>query len=91
MSRKHRKFAMDDNNFRNLDKCLARVRRRTVEEVAEANERFLQDALSQTDAVESFEDEDESMLPQLGDSADEGADDVRWEEWVDADKCEVVV
>ena len=49
VTKKHRKFAMDDNNFRHLDKCLARVRRRTVEEAAETEARFLDDAIAQTD------------------------------------------
>ncbi|TFY59118.1 hypothetical protein EVG20_g7906 [Dentipellis fragilis] len=36
MHRKHRKFAADDSNFLQLDYVLARVRRQTKEEVAEA-------------------------------------------------------
>ncbi|RPD63918.1 hypothetical protein L227DRAFT_650888 [Lentinus tigrinus ALCF2SS1-6] len=85
VSRKHRKFAMDDNNFKHLDAVLSRVRRRTVEEVEEANERFLAEALA---APPSNCEEDEQMLPQLG---DEVADDVHWDEWVDAAECEIEV
>ena len=90
-SKKHRKFAQESNNFRRLDEALARVRRRTVEEVAAAEAAFLADALEQTDPAPVL-DEDEAMLPQLDDAdapADE--DDVRWEEWVDAGRCEVEV
>ncbi|KAI0702947.1 Dfp1/Him1, central region-domain-containing protein [Cerioporus squamosus] len=86
VSRKHRKFAMDDNNFKHLDAVLSRVKRRTVEEVEEANERFLAEALA---APPSAGDEDELMLPQLAD--EEAADDVHWDEWVDAAKCEIEI
>ena len=57
-----------------------------MEEVEEANERFLAEALA---APPSNDDEDEQMLPQLGD--DEIADDVHWDEWVDAAKCEIEI
>ncbi len=83
MGRKHRKFAMDDNNFKHLDAVLSRVKRRTVEEVEEANERFLAEALA---APSSTADVDEHMLPQPED--EDIADDVHWDEWVDAAKCE---
>lgn len=36
-SRKHRKFAADDNNFAQLDSVLNRVRRKTLEEVTSTN------------------------------------------------------
>ncbi|KAI0745486.1 Dfp1/Him1, central region-domain-containing protein [Earliella scabrosa] len=83
-SRKHRKFAMDDNNFKHLDAVLSRVKRRTVDEVREANAQFLAQARA---SAKSKRDDDESMT-QVGDG---GADDVHWDEWVDAGKCEVEV
>ncbi|TFK94614.1 hypothetical protein K466DRAFT_560990 [Polyporus arcularius HHB13444] len=83
VGRKHRKFAMDDNNFKHLDAVLSRVKRRTVEEVEEANERFLAEALA---VSSSTADVDEHMLPQPED--EDIADDVHWDEWVDAAKCE---
>ena len=74
---------MDDNNFKHLDAVLARVKRRTVEEVAEENARFLADARAQ---IASKGGEENSTPPQA-----EQADDVRWDEWVDAEKCEAEV
>ena len=75
---------MDDSNFKHLDAVLSRVKRRTVDEVREANAQFLAQARA---SAKSKRDDDESMT-QVGDG---GADDVHWDEWVDAGKCEVEV
>jgi regulatory subunit for Cdc7p protein kinase len=40
-SKKHRKFADNDENFAQLDQVLARVRRRTIREVEQENMAFL--------------------------------------------------
>ena len=81
MSRRHRKFATDDNNFKALDAILSRVRRRTVEEVAEENERWLGEVMGDMDA--EGDDDDELLLPPKQEDASE--DDVRWDEWVAMD------
>ncbi len=81
ISRRHRKFASDDNNFKSLDAILSRVRRRTVEEVAVEEERWLAEARGEVDA-HADEDEEELVQPKLEDASD---DDVHWDEWMAMD------
>ncbi|KAI0655956.1 Dfp1/Him1, central region-domain-containing protein [Cubamyces menziesii] len=95
VSKKHRKFAMDDAHFASLDRVLARVRRRTVQEVQEENERFFAELEAEAQEQEqaqaltlSSEGEDPEVLMQQVGHASYG-DDVRWDEWVDAANCEV--
>ncbi|KAH9942302.1 Dfp1/Him1, central region-domain-containing protein [Epithele typhae] len=85
LTKKHRKFAADDNNFRRLDQCLARVRRRTVHEVRIANEHFLREAYDTDAEGEDVEGDSDSVLPQLA-GTDE---DVQWDEWLHAGKTEM--
>ena len=87
ITRRHRKFASDDNNFKALDAILSRVRRRTVEEVAEEEERWLAEVRGDLDA-HADEDDEELLQPKLEDASD---DDVRWDEWVAMDAVKVEV
>lgn len=90
MSRKHRKYAGDDAHFEGLDRVLARVRRRTVEEVEEENARFIEEAQAHALAMPSSEGEDsEALMQQVGDAA--FGDDVKWDDWVDAGNCAIEV
>ncbi|KAI8993787.1 Dfp1/Him1, central region-domain-containing protein [Trametes punicea] len=94
VSKKHRKFAMDDAHFANLDRVLARVRRRTVQEVEEENARFVEEALAeareqaqvQALAMASEGEDSEALMQQIG--YELTGDDVRWDEWVDSAKCD---
>ena len=86
---------MDDAHFASLDRVLARVRRRTVQEVQEENERFFAELEAEAQEQEqaqaltlSSEGEDPEVLMQQVGHASYG-DDVRWDEWVDAANCEV--
>ncbi|KAI1796461.1 Dfp1/Him1, central region-domain-containing protein [Ganoderma leucocontextum] len=85
ISRRHRKFATDDNNFKALDAILSRVRRRSVEEVADEDERWLAEARGDVDA-HADEDDEELLQPKLEDTSD---DDVRWDEWMAMDAVKV--
>lgn len=94
MSKKHRKYATDDAHFAALDRVLARVRRRTVEEVEEENAQFIEDALAEEHEHEqaqasamTSEGEDPEALMQQVEYIPAVTDDVRWEEWVDAASC----
>ncbi|KAI9067134.1 hypothetical protein FKP32DRAFT_1755413 [Trametes sanguinea] len=91
-SKKHRKYATDDAHFAALDRVLARVRRRTVEEVEEENAQFIEDALAQEHEQDqafamTSEGEDPEALMQQVEFMPAATDDVRWEEWVDAASC----
>ncbi|KAI0674990.1 Dfp1/Him1, central region-domain-containing protein [Trametes maxima] len=95
-TKKHRKFAADDTHFDALDHVLSRVRRRTVQEVQEENARFVEEALAEVHereqaqalAMAGSEGEDsETLMQQIGSDSAFG-DDVHWDEWVDAAKCD---
>lgn len=68
--KKHRKFALDDSNYRQLDIVLARVRRRTREEAeaAHAQYRVLE---------EDIEAEDGDVYPT------KDPESIQWEDWVE--------
>lgn len=85
VSRRHRKFAADDNNFKALDAILSRVRRRTIEEVVEEEARWLAEARGDVDA-HADEDDEDLVQPKLEDASD---DDVHWDEWVAMDAVKV--
>ncbi|OJT10762.1 Hsk1-interacting molecule 1 [Trametes pubescens] len=90
VSRKHRKYAGDDAHFENLDRVLARVRRRTVQEVEEENARFIEEAQALALAMPSSEGEDsQALMQQVGDAS--YGDDVKWDDWVDAGNCAIEV
>ncbi|KAI0081857.1 hypothetical protein K474DRAFT_1655724 [Panus rudis PR-1116 ss-1] len=74
-SRRHRKYAMDDSNFIQLDHVLSRVRRRTKQEVSA--ERAGWDALQQLETPRER---------SAGRRSSGAGDDIRWEEWVDHDE-----
>ncbi|TBU29544.1 Dfp1/Him1, central region-domain-containing protein [Dichomitus squalens] len=85
VGRRHRKFAADDNNFKALDAVLSRVRRRTVDEVAEENERWLAEV---TGGINTNDDDDDELL--LASRQDEASDDdVHWDEWMTMDGAKV--
>ncbi|KAF7793795.1 hypothetical protein EIP86_004916 [Pleurotus ostreatoroseus] len=71
-SRKHRKFAMDDANFANLDTILARVKRRTLEEAADAQSFYTASSAPVEPVQEPVEDEDALM-------------ELRVQDWLDSD------
>ncbi|KAL6310492.1 Dfp1/Him1, central region-domain-containing protein [Sparassis latifolia] len=77
-TRRHRKFAVDDSNFVQLDYVLERVKRRTIEEVAEEN-RLWSSRLNSREGDDG--DEDAEMMLPMPDAV--MGEDVRWDEWVD--------
>ncbi|KAI0371142.1 hypothetical protein BV20DRAFT_965816 [Pilatotrama ljubarskyi] len=96
VSKRHRKFAMDDAHFAHLDRVLSRVRRRTVQEVEEENARFIAEAQAEAREEEQAQqalamlsegEDSEALMRRVGDAS--YGDDVRWDEWVDAANCEV--
>ncbi|KAI0633400.1 Dfp1/Him1, central region-domain-containing protein [Trametes polyzona] len=96
VSKKHRKFAMEDKPFEALDRVLSRVRRRTVQEVEEENARFIAEALAEAQeedlqaqalAMSSEGEDSETLMQHVGGPS--AGDDVRWDEWVDAGKCAI--
>ncbi|KAI0769319.1 Dfp1/Him1, central region-domain-containing protein [Trametes elegans] len=91
VTKKHRKYAMDDAHFEHLDRFLARVQRRTVDEVREENARFLEEAQAEQDEafVLSSEGEDPAAAMEQVEGDASYADDVHWDEWVDAAECAV--
>ncbi|KAI0829678.1 Dfp1/Him1, central region-domain-containing protein [Trametes gibbosa] len=94
-TKRHRKYALDDDHFKRLDRVLARVRRRTVEEVEAEEAQFLaeveaearEQAQAQALAMSSEGEDSETLMQHVGDAA--MGDDVRWEDWVDAGNCVV--
>ena len=82
VSRKHRKFAADDSNWVQLDSVLARVRRRTKDEVSSSAADWNTNQQNSDDL--SPADQDIAMMLPSNNSELDG--DVRWEEWVDADE-----
>lgn len=80
--RRHQKFAMDDSNFAQLDEVLSRVRRRTLQEVEAEKRSWASRFDSGYQGEEQFDDEDATMLPMPDPTFE---DDVRWDDWVDAD------
>ncbi|EKM54344.1 uncharacterized protein PHACADRAFT_258137 [Phanerochaete carnosa HHB-10118-sp] len=89
-SKRHRKFAEDDNNFAALDVVLSRVRRRTLEEVeteqamwdnmAARHDESDDDTLDELEADDvEFSDDDASLVTPPAHIADE----IQWKEWVE--------
>ncbi|KZT11084.1 uncharacterized protein LAESUDRAFT_741371 [Laetiporus sulphureus 93-53] len=75
--RRHRKFALDDANFAALDFVLARVGRRTREEVATEKEGWAKRFAGE-------EEQEEEAASPSHDAADEH--DIQWDEWDDDDE-----
>ena len=72
---------MDDSNFEALDYVLARVRRRTVEEVEEERSNWWPEGPADAVDLEAEPHSDLKSEPQ----DDFIADDFQWDDWVDAD------
>lgn len=70
--RRHRKFAMDDANFVQLDYVLSRVKRRTLAEVS----------AERMPGNEDHERDDDETTKRHEGQVDPG-DDVQWDDWVD--------
>ncbi|KAJ3556174.1 hypothetical protein NM688_g2173 [Phlebia brevispora] len=61
--RRHRKFAADDANFASLDSILARVKRRTLDEVRERH--FYEDTPQGEDSYGDFAKDDDDAVMEL--------------------------